>query len=178
MTADLFEARFARVEADIEIRALAAQYCFAIDDRDLDTVARLFLPDARVWSKDGIMDAVGVDSIVELYKGRYASLGATNHVTHDHLIVHEAQDQARGRVSAHAEVWLNDAALVAALRYSDRYTRIGGHWRFSERKLSFLYYLPVHDYADALGRLDRMRAYGDARPADYPERLPTWRDYR
>ena len=178
MTADPFEARFARLEADIEIGALAAQYCFAIDDRDLDTVARLFLPDARVWSEDGVMDAVGVDSIVKLYRGRYASLGATNHVTQDHLIIDEAQNQARGRVSAHAEVWRNDTAFVEALRYSDRCTRIGGDWRFSERKLSFLHFLPVQDYADALGRLDRMRAYGDARPADYPERLSTWRDYR
>lgn len=178
MTAESLEARVALFEADIDIRASATQYCFAIDDRDLDTVARLLLPDTRVWSEDGVMDAVGVDSSIELYKGRYASLGATNRVMHDHLIVHKAQDQARARVSAHAEVLRNETALVAALRYSDRYERVGGQWRFRERKLSFLYYRSVHVYGRALGRVLRMRAHGNARPADHPERLPTWREYR
>lgn len=178
MATDTFEAKLAQLKANSKIRALVSRYCFAIDDRDLDAVAALFAPDARVWSEDGVMHAVGIDAIVHLYKGRYASLGATNHVTHDHLISHESPNEASGRVSAHAEVWRDGTAMVTALRYADRYARIGDRWRFRERKLSFLYYLPFRDYADALGRLDRMHAYGDRRPADYPERLSTWRDYR
>jgi 3-phenylpropionate/cinnamic acid dioxygenase small subunit len=49
--------------------------------------------------------------------------------------------------------------------------------RFADRLLSFLYYLPVTEYAEGLGDRLRMRAYGDRRPADFPEALATWKHY-
>ena len=52
-----------------------------------------------------------------------------------------------------------------------------GRWCFADRLLSFLYYLPVDEYAQALGDRLRMRAYGDRRPADFPESLPNWQLY-
>jgi hypothetical protein len=68
--------------------------------------------------------------------------------------------------------------MVTALRYEDTYKRTDGRWHFHDRLLSFLYYLPVEEYAEGLGSRLRMRAYGDQRPADYPESLPTWKEYR
>ena len=56
--------RLDRIEAELAIRALAARYCFAIDDHDLDAVGELFTGDARVWSRDGVMDAQGRAAIV------------------------------------------------------------------------------------------------------------------
>ena len=47
--------------------------------------------------------------------------------------------------------------------------RVNGVGQFSSRTLKVLYYVPVHDYAEALGSKKRMRAYGDQRDADYPE---------
>lgn len=179
MQKDEFAARLDRLEAESAIRALAARYCFAIDDHDLDAVAALFTADARVWSRDGVMDAVGRDAIIRLYEGRFAVLGPSNHVSHDHWIrFGENPNEAEGLLSAHAELYRNETPMVTALRYQDRYKRVDGEWLFAERELTFLYYVPLSDYPGILGQPDRMRAYGDRRPADYPETLASWKDYR
>jgi hypothetical protein len=69
--------------------------------------------------------------------------------------------------------------MLAAIRYHDAYRRCDGQWRFAERLLAFMYYVPTAEYLDAFGAgLDRrMRAYDHAVPADWPEQLPTWQRY-
>ena len=172
-------ARVDRLEAESAIRALAARYCFTIDNHDLNAVADLFTEDARVFSRDGVMDASGRNAIVAQYEGRFTLLGPSNHVSHDHWIrFGEDPDIAEGTVSAHAELWRKDGTMVTALRYDDVYRRDHNVWRFAERALSFLYYVPIADYPAILGQPDRMRAYDQPAPADYPERLPSWKDYR
>ena len=179
MSTNDLAARLDRLEAESAIRALVARYCFAIDDHDLEAVAGLFTSDARVWSRDNVMDARGRDAIVKQYEGRFTVLGPSNHVSHDHLICFgDNRDEAVGLVSAHAELYRNETPMVTALRYHDRYQRENGEWRFAERELTFLYYVQLKDYPGILGVPDRMRAYGDARPADYPESLSSWIDYR
>lgn len=171
--------RIERLEAELAIRTLCARYCFAIDDHDLDAVGKLFTDDARVWSRDGVMEATGRAAIVEQYRGRFAVLGPSNHVSHDHWIrFGDDPDAAVGLLSAHAELYRNNMSMVTALRYSDRYQRHGGTWRFAERELAFLYYVPLAEYPGILGAQDRMRAYAEPALADYPESLPSWRDYR
>lgn len=172
-------ARIDRLEAESAIRALAARYCFAIDNHDLNAVADLFTVDARVFSRDGVMDARGRDAVVRQYEQRFAVLGPSNHVSHDHWIRFGGDpDRAEGLLSAHAELWRNETTMVTALRYDDVYRREDGTWRFSERALSFLYYVPLADYPAILGQRDRMRAYDQPAAADYPEQLPGWKDYR
>jgi uncharacterized protein (TIGR02246 family) len=172
-------ARLDRLEAESAIRALAARYCFAIDNHDLAAVADLFTADARVYSRDGVMDATGREAIIRQYEGRFAVLGPSNHVSHDHWIrFGDDPDRATGILSAHAELWRNETTMVTALRYDDVYRREDGVWRFQERALSFLYYVPLADYPEILGQRDRMRAYAEPAEADYPEQLRTWKDYR
>ena len=50
--------------------------------------------------------------------------------------------------------------------------------RFSQRLLSFMYYLPVEEYRTAMGVLERNRAGSAPVPADWPERMPTWTEHR
>lgn len=172
-------ARIDRIEAESAIRALAARYCFAIDNHHLTAVAELFTDDARVWSRDGVMDASGRAAIIAQYEGRFRVLGPSNHVSHDHWIRFDrGPDEASGTLSAHAELWRNEQTMVTALRYEDVYRREGGEWRFAERALSFLYYAPLADYPQLLGSRKRMRAYDTPADADYPERLPSWKDFR
>lgn len=171
--------RIERLEAESAIRALAARYCFAIDNHDLDEVVRLFTPNARVRSVDGVMDAVGRHAIADQFRGRFAVLGPSNHVSHDHWIRIDAGGRsAMGTLSAHAELWRHERTMITALRYEDRYERHEGVWMIAERVLSFLYYVPLSDYPQILGMRDRMRAYEKPLPADYPENLPSWHDYR
>ena len=170
--------RVERLEAESAIRALTARYCFAIDNHELDAVRELFTEDARVFSRDGVMDAVGRDAIIRQYEERFRVLGPSNHVSHDHWVRIESADRASGSLSAHAELWRNNQMMVTALRYEDEYSREDGVWRFASRELSFLYYVPVAEYARILGEEKRMRAYAEPAAADYPERLSSWRDYR
>lgn len=170
--------RIRKLEDRCEIRELAGRYGFAIDDRNITELAQLFTPDAAFRSKDGVMQALGRDAVIEQFRGRFSVLGPSNHFTHDHLItLSQNPDHATGIVSSHAEVWRNGQALLGALRYEDTYRRHEGRWCFADRLLSFLYYMPVTEYPQGLGSPLRQRAYGDQRPADYPEALESWRRY-
>lgn len=172
------EERLRRVEDQLAIRDLTARYNFAIDNRDLDSVRLLFTAGASFGSKDGAMRATGIDAIVKQFEGRFSVLGATNHFAHDHVIWFDSPSQARGMLSVHAEVWRNEQPMITALRYDDTYQKVDGLWRFSERLLSFFYYLNVKDYPLAMGKLERNMASAVPVPADYPERLPTYVEMR
>jgi SnoaL-like domain len=172
------EQRIARVEDRQAIQQLTATYCFAIDDRDLDTVGRLFSTHAHFGSHDGAMSAHGREAIVEQFRSRFSVLGTSNHVAHNQVIHLDSDTRAHGLVSSHAEVWRLERTMLTALRYTDQYEKVDGEWCFAERLLSFMYYVPVEEYASAMGRLDRNRAGPTPMPADWPEGRPTWTEYR
>jgi hypothetical protein len=116
-----------------------------------------------------------------MFHGRFAVLGPSNHFTHDRIVRFEEDDPdaASGIVLAHAEMNRKGQPMLAAIRYADRYRRWRGRWRIAERVMSFFYYVPTAEYLDALGPglAQRMRAYDEARPADWPEALASWRKY-
>jgi hypothetical protein len=74
-------------------------------------------------------------------------------------------------VVASAEVVRNGQTMWVALRYKDRYRRTEQGWRFASRLMSYMYYIPVEQYADGLRQGGANRAYGDQRPGDWPEVL-------
>jgi ketosteroid isomerase-like protein len=170
------EARIDRLESRALISELVAAYCKACDDRDVPLLESLFTEDAVVRSHDGVMTSEGRAAVMQMYKGRFDVLGISCHWTHDHILRFDPQDpdHATGEVFGHAEAHRNGQTLVAALRYADDYRRCDGTWKFSSRTLAFLYYVPVEDYSEALGGRLRQRAYGDKRPADYPETFESW----
>jgi len=168
--------RVRQLEDRAQLRELVARYGLAVDDRDLEALATMFTPNASFRSQDGVMNARGRAAVLEQFRGRFAALKATNHFVHDQILSFGPDpDTATGLLTSHAELWRNGQAYIAALRYQDTYRRHEGQWCFGDRLLSFLYYLPVEEYAQGLGSVLRMRAYGDHRPADYPEALPSWR---
>jgi uncharacterized protein (TIGR02246 family) len=173
------EARIARLEAESQIRQLVARYCFAIDDRDIDNVAALFADNAVVRSADGVMNATGIDAIMAQYHERFKVLGAGQHFMHDIAIdfVGDGSVEAHGRVSGHAELWRKDKMMVAGLRYNDVYRNTATGWRFADRLISFLYYVPLDKYPGILGITDRNHAYAEPCSADFPEKLPSWAAY-
>ncbi|RYY44301.1 MAG: nuclear transport factor 2 family protein [Sphingomonadales bacterium] len=170
------EARIARLEAESQIRQLIARYCFTIDDRIRPEIAALFADDAVVRSADGVMNATGVDAIMAQYEGRFAALGPGAHYMHDVQIdfIGDGTQEARGRVSGHAELERNGQMMVCAIRYADTYRNTSQGWRFQERVISFLYYVPIADYPGILLHRDRNRAYAEPKAADFPEALPGW----
>jgi ketosteroid isomerase-like protein len=174
--ADL-EARIARLEAESQIRQLIARYSFDIDDRRIPAVRALFADDAVLRSHDGVMHAEGVDAIMTQFAGRFAVLGPGHHVMHDVQIDFVDAANATGRVSGHAELMRHGRMMVAAIRYDDRYRLTPRGWKFAERVIGFLYYVPVEAYPGILARPDRNHAYAQPMPADYPEKLADWAAY-
>jgi ketosteroid isomerase-like protein len=171
------EARVARLEAESQIRQLVAHYSFDIDDRRVEAVRALFAEDAVLRSHDGVMHAAGPDAIMAQFDGRFAVLGPGHHVMHDIQIDFVDDENATGRVAGHAELMRHGRMMVAALRYDDRYRRTPAGWKFAERVIGFLYYVPVEAYPGILAQPDRNHAYAEPKPADYPERLPDWIAY-
>jgi ketosteroid isomerase-like protein len=178
------EQRITRIEDRAEITELAVLYGFVMDERDADGIRRIFCEEATLRSADGVFNATGIDEIVHVYQGRFDALGPTNHFSHGHVIRFDDTDpdSARGLLASHAEVVRDGTPMVVALRYQDRYRRTAQGWRFADRLMSYMYYVDVREYPEALGDELRMRAYGDRRPGDWPEVLngghPNWlKDY-
>lgn len=175
------EDRVRRLEDRAELAELVARYGLVMDNRDVAAMPELFTADARVWSADGVMDARGLPAVTDMFRGRFEVLGPSNHFTHDRIVEFDPDDpdRATGLVSSHAEMQRRGQPMLAAIRYHDRYRRDGGRWKFSERGLSFMYYVPTAEYLDALGPgiARRMRAYEHPTAADWPEGLPTWQRY-
>ena len=175
------EARIRRLEDREAIAELIARYCLVMDNRDMENMPDLFTPDVVIRSADGVMNTVGREAAVELFRGRFRVLGPSNHFTHDRIVTFDESnpDRATGLVLAHAEMNRKNQPMLAAIRYEDVYLRHAGRWKFRSRTLAFMYYVPTAEYLDALGPGigTRNRAYDSAVAADWPEQLPTWRSY-
>jgi ketosteroid isomerase-like protein len=167
------ERRIRRLEDRAAIGDLVTLYGFIMDERDVGSIPRIFCEDATMRSEDGVFGARGVDEIIDTFKGRFAALGATNHFTHGHVVRFDDTDPdvATGVLASHAEVVRDGTTMAVALRYKDRYRRTPDGWKFADRLMSYMYYVDVREYADALRGEQRMRAYGDHRPADWPDAL-------
>jgi hypothetical protein len=172
MSASL-EDRVRRIEDRAEIQELAVLYGFVMDERYEPGIRQLFCEDATLRSEDGVFAAKGIEEIVTTYLGRFAALGPTNHFSHGHVVKLDPADpdRATGLLASHAEVSRDGKAMQVALRYKDTYRRVDGRWRFADRLMGYMYYMPIAEMATDLGDRNSVRAYGDHRPADWPEAL-------
>jgi hypothetical protein len=174
------EDRIRRIEDRVAIHDLVVLYGFVMDERNVPGIRRLFAQDATLRSQDGVFAATGIEEIVKTYEDRFAALGPTNHVSHGHVVRFDdaGPDRATGLVAAHAEVVRDGKPMVVGLRYKDSYRCTADGWRFQDRLMSYMYYLPIIEYVEALDTPLRVRAYGDHRPADWPETLTGNADLR
>lgn len=168
--------RIDRLESRNAISELCSIYARACDDRDMELLGSLFTDDCVFDSQDGTRRTAGRAAILDMYRGRFRALGPTCHWTHDLIVRFDDADAdiATGQLIGHAECWRSGKAMIACTRYDDIYRREAGRWRIDRRVIGYFYYMPVTEYAVALGSPLRMRAFADPKPADYPEPLPTW----
>jgi hypothetical protein len=172
MTTSL-EERVRRLEDRAAIQELGVLYGFVMDERDEPGIRQIFCEDATLRSEDGVFAANGIDEIVTTYLGRFAKLGPTNHFSHGHVVRFDESDpdRATGLLASHAEVVRDGVAMQVALRYKDTYRRVDGRWRFADRLMGYMYYLPISELPAALGDRNSVRVYGDPSPADWPESI-------
>lgn len=169
---DTLEDRIRTLEDRAAIQELGIRYGWVMDERDAEGTRALFAPDASIRSKDGKMDAQGLDTILTMYEGRWSVLGPTNHFSHGQLIEFgDDPDRATGLLFGHAEVVREGKAHQVALRYDDEYRRLDGRWVFASRVISYMYYAPIADLAEALESDGPVRVYGEAAPGDWPDAL-------
>ncbi len=173
MSGDGLDQRVGRIEDKLDIQELAVLYGFIMDERDEEGIRQIFCEDATLRSEDGVFAANGLEEIVTTYLGRFKALGPTNHFSHGHVIRFDESDpdRATGLLASHAEVDRNGQAMQVALRYKDVYRRVDGRWRFADRLMGYMYYMPIAELPEGLGDPNSVRAYGDRRPADWPEVL-------
>ena len=167
--------RLQRLEDRFAIQDLVAEYCRAIDDRDLDAFVDCFTADGVLRHRDGVMRLNGRDALRNYYAERFKQYGVTFHYPHAHVVRFDGPDAAHGWVSAHAEMGLAGEGWIAAFRYTDRYRREEGRWRFAERELAAWYYLPLADLPHGLGQTLRKHYKGELIAAELPESLETYR---
>jgi uncharacterized protein (TIGR02246 family) len=126
------EARISALEDIEQIRQLKAAYCEACDDdHNGDAVAQLFIPDG-VWQRSGDRPHEGHDEIAAQMFGirdRQFMVRSSHMVTNP--VIDIDGDEAAGHWKFVMLYTGTDGAFTRIIgRYTDRYTRYEGEWRF------------------------------------------------
>ncbi len=121
--------RLARMEAKDAIRELAARYCHAVVDGDVEALVDLFTEDGVFRS--GAQAPAGHEAL----RAFYAPLAEQRYkpFVQNHVIEFGEDDAATGRCSVEIRVLENGEAYTQAGHYHDRYRCVDGCWKFAER---------------------------------------------
>jgi ketosteroid isomerase-like protein len=135
------DARIARLEAIDEIRQLAAKYAVALDMRDFDALANLFVDDIGVPGKGR-----GRAAMRKWYDAqiRHSLLGSAHGVLGHVIDVHDA-DNASGLVYSRNDLETQSKWVIELLAYLDSYERRDGRWYFARRTPLFWYQSDITD---------------------------------
>ncbi len=130
---------------DIEaIKSLKAEYCFGVDDNDIDRVVALFLDDA-LWHAPGIGRYEGRDAIDKFFRTLPEMMRFWLHMVMNPQI-HVEGDRARGRWYLIEPNTTHDGQAVwGAGRYEERYRRREGRWFFEEVELLPIFWTPYDE---------------------------------
>ena len=119
------------------ISDLAVRYCSAVDRRDWDLLAEVFLPDSTVRLPQSVV-ITGSDEIVLRYRRGLERFDATHHMVSNHEIDVDG-DSARHTCLVHAQHVRHDAPggsnYVIGGRYTDELVRTQQGWRIAHREL-------------------------------------------
>lgn len=142
------EGRLARVESELEIRGLAAEYCHGADKRELDRFLAVWTPDA-VWRMNDEVQYEGVDAIARVVQAQWRTFAQYVHWTTNHTIWIDG-DEARGESDVAALVRLHNGRWVrTGGTYRDEYRRVDGKWLIAMRDASTRFDIdPVPDESE------------------------------
>ena len=125
-----------------DLRQLAWDYASCVDRVDADGLVALFVPDGLVGSADlSVAAFAGEVGLRQMIAQVDATFLKTMHNVFNHTFAEIGKDSARGEttciaghvIDAGSEGW---KLLDMALRYANRYAKVGGKWRFAERRLT------------------------------------------
>jgi hypothetical protein len=157
--------RIRRIEDRQAIQDIVAAYGRLVDDRNWEEVEKLYAPDSVFDTVGGRIS--GRRAVRDYYEQRTNQFGPTYHYPHSHEVFFDSADTAHGIVCAHAELAINGDTVWIALRYLDQYVRVSEGWCFKERRVQFLYVLPLRELPTRMA--DKLRTHWpetEARLAD------------
>lgn len=138
---DDFRDRLQRLESLEEIRQLVSKYALALDMRDMDAMANLFVPDVSVGQgrsgRQALRDWLD-DTMRRQFDGTSHHVGTT-------IIEFVDADNAVGVVYSKNEHETGAEWVIMQMMYYDTYARAGGRWCFRRRQ-------PLYWYATDLNR--------------------------
>lgn len=164
-------ARIDRLESRDEIRQLISKYSLALDMRDMDAMAGLFVADVRVGDK-GRGRAALRDWLDETMRRQFQG---TSHHVGSTIIEFIDTENAVGIVYSKNEHECGDEWVIMQMMYYDHYERREGRWFFSRRQ-------PLYWYATDLNRPPigpaKMRwPDREAHDGSFHQLFPSWKEF-
>lgn len=138
--ADGTEGTIEQLLAFHQIRQLADRYAIALDARDLNALADLYVADVRVSKTD-----YGRDALIATFDAAMRRVGVTFlHVGNHQIDIADDGQTATGIVYCRAEIQDGgrdgDRWIVQAIQYHDKYERRDGRWHFASMRRHLLVY--------------------------------------
>ena len=119
------------VEEKLQIGALVAMYCHALDSGDLESIVALFSDDAVFETSRNTF--TGKESIRGFFKRNMAEDENERHFTSNHLI---SGGKDRAYHSCYYQVVLRgNVGIKATGVYQDHLIRVDEKWKFQHRKI-------------------------------------------
>jgi ketosteroid isomerase-like protein len=154
------------------IRQLAERYALAVDGKDLDGVAGLFVEDV-----DNGRYGPGREGVKRFYDQSLRKFHCSMHLVANHVIDFDGDDRAHGVVYCRAQHHVLDPEhwWDEALAYWDTYEDADGSWLFRRRRVRSWYRQHVgHPDQDPARVAASAGAAGPTRGARMPEAFPTF----
>ena len=155
-----------------KIHQLADRYALAVDGKDIEGLAALFVEDV-----DNGRYGPGREGVRTYFDTILRGFHCSMHLVANHVIEFDGDHQARGVVycRAHHHVLEPEHWYDRALAYWDTYDRVGDDWFFRRRRLKAWY---TQRFAHPLHGTERVEAEpgteGPGRGSRMPEAFPTF----
>jgi ketosteroid isomerase-like protein len=165
----------ARLMACDQIRQLAHRYALAVDGKDVDGVAALFVEDV-----DNGRYGPGREGVKTFYDDVLRNFHCSMHLVGNHVIDFDDDTHAHGVVYCRAQhhVLEPDHWFDQALAYWDTYELVDDEWLFRRRRLKSWYRQEIGHPEHGNERLvSDPAATGSMRGAQMPEEFPTFEEF-
>jgi len=158
-----------------QIRQLAYRYALAVDGKDLDGLAALFVEDV-----DNGRYGPGREGVKTFYDHALRSFHCSMHLVANHVVDFEDDRHGRGVVYCRAQhhVLQPEHWFDQALAYWDIYERVGDDWFFRRRQLRSWYQQEFgHPQHGTERVVSAPAAEGSMRGVQMPDAFPLFEEF-
>ncbi len=122
------------------IRDLVLRYAHYVWEKDVAAIVGLFTDDGEMDTGDS-PTIKGKEALLEAYQRTLAG-GEFQPFVHNHVIDLRG-DAATGTCYLDLRASVDGRSMIGSGQYRDRYDRVGDQWKFSSRRLTMSYFVPL-----------------------------------